>query len=251
MTSITTGIAAFLAIFGGALLGLTGARILPDHHLGPETRTAVSVSMAVVGTLSALVIGLLISTASTSFSARTTAIGNLAVDMVRLNRSLVRYGSEADGIRDTLRSYAQAKIGELGSGVGRDEMGMQTLAMLETISDRVINLHPADDRQRHIQEQALQLISSISNARWLLIENDRSAVPVPFLVLLIFWLAILFASFGLFAPRNGTALTALFLCSVAVAGGIFMILELGSPTEGVIRPSLDPIRAAIGELGRS
>jgi ABC-type amino acid transport system permease subunit len=251
MTSITTGIAAFLAIFGGALLGLTGARLLPDHHLGSETRTAVSVSMAVVGTLSALVIGLLISTASTSFSARTHAIGNLAVDMVRLNRSLVRYGPEADAIRDSLRTYAQAKIGELGTGVGRDEMGMQTLAMLETISDRVVDLHPADDRQRHIQEQSLQLISSISDARWLLIENDKSAVPVPFLVLLIFWLAILFASFGLFAPRNATALAALFLCSVAVAGGIFMILELAAPTEGVIRPSLDPIRAAIGELAPS
>lgn len=251
MSSITIGLAAFVVIFGGVLLGLLAARFLPGPHLGNETRNAVTVSMAVVGTLSALVIGLLISTASASFSARTNAISNLAVDIVRLNRSLVRYGPDADSIRDSLRGYAQAKSGELATGVGRDEMGMRTLALLETISDQVVDLRPADDRQRHIQEQSIQLIGSISNARWLLIEHDKSAVPIPFLVLLIFWLSILFASFGLFAPRNATALTSLCLCSMAVAGGIFMILELAAPTEGVIRPSLDPIRAAIGELGGS
>jgi len=250
MTSITVGLAAFAAIFSGVLIGLSAARLLPAHHLSIETRNAVSVSMAVVGTLSALVIGLLISTASTSFSARTNAISNLAVDIVRLDRSLARYGGDAVGIRDTLRNYAKAKVGELSAGVGADEMGMRTLAKLEEISDQILNLHPSDDRQRHIQEQSLQFLNNISNARWLLIENDKSAVPVPFLFLLIFWLSILFASFGLFAPRNATALAALLLCSLAVAGGIFMILELAAPTEGVIRPSLESIRAALVQLGR-
>lgn len=249
MSSITVGIAAFVAIFGGVLFGITAARLLPEPHLSTETRNAVTISMAVVGTLSALVISLLISTASTSFSARTNAISKLAVDIVRLDRSLARYGAEATGIRDAVRTYAQAKTNELSTGVGRDEMGMRTLAMLEKINDRILNLRPTDDRERHVQAQSLQLVNDISDARWLLIENDKSAVPAPFLVLLIFWLAILFASFGLFAPRNATALAALLLCSLAVAGGIFMILELAAPTEGVIRPSLESIRAAVGELG--
>lgn len=251
MSSVSIGIAAFLAIFAGVLFGLVAARLLPSHHLSIETRNVVTISMAVVGTLSALVISLLISTASTSFSARTNAISNLAVDMVRLNRSLVHYGPGAEGIRESIRDYAQAKMSELSSGVDRDEIGLRTLEMLEKVSDRILELRPADDRQRHIQAQSLQLLDSISEARWLLIERDKSAVPGPFLVLLIFWLSILFASFGLFSPRNATAVTALFLCSVAVAGGIFMILELAAPSEGVIRPSLVPLRAAIGELGGS
>ena len=249
MTSITVGIAAFVAIFGGVLFGIAAARLLPEPHLNTETRNAVTISMAVVGTLSALVIGLLISTASTSFSARTNAISNLAVDIVRLDRSLARYGPDADGIRHALHAYAKAKVDELAAGVGGDEMGMRTLAMLETISDQILDLRPADDRMRHIQEQSLEFLNNIATARWLLIENDKSAVPGPFLVLLIFWLSILFASFGLFAPRNATALAALLLCSLAVAGGIFMILELAAPTEGVIRPSLESIRAAIDQLG--
>lgn len=248
MTSIVVGIAAFVAIFGGVLVGLLASRLLPSHHLSLETRNAVSISMAVVGTLSALVIGLLISTASTSFSARTNAISNLSVDIVRLNRSLVRYGSEADPIRESVRTYAEAKTRELERGVDRAEMGMHTLEMLEQISDKVIDLHPADDRQRHIQTQLLQLVGDIQDARWLLVEHDKSAVPAPFLVLLIFWLSILYASFGLFAPRNMTAVLALFLCSLAVSGGIFMILELAAPSEGVVTPSLTPMQAAIRQI---
>ena len=49
------GLIAFVAIFGGALVGIFAARALPEHHLSDETRTAVSVSAAIVGTLSALV----------------------------------------------------------------------------------------------------------------------------------------------------------------------------------------------------
>lgn len=250
MNSITVGLSALAAIFGGVLIGLLAQRFLPKGHLSKETRDAVTISMAVVGTLSALVVGLLISTASTSYSARTNAISDLAVDIIRLNRSLERYGPDSQPIRDTIRDYAEAKEGELAAGVERDDMGMRTLAILETVSDQIFALQPSDDRQRHIQAQAVQLINSISEARWLLVEKDKSAVPVPFLTLLIFWLAILFASFGLFAPRNATAVAALFLCSVAVSGGIFMILELAAPSEGVIRPSLAPIRAAIAELSQ-
>lgn len=251
MSSIFAGLSALAAIFGGVLIGILAQRLLPKGHLSKETRDAVTISMAVVGTLSALVVGLLISTASTSFSARTNAISELAVDIIRLNRSLERYGPDSQPIRNTIRDYAQAKEGELASGVERGDMGLRTLAILETVSDQIFALQPADDRERHIQTQAVELINSISEARWLLVEKDKSAVPIPFLILLIFWLAILFASFGLFAPPNATAVAALFLCSVAVSGGIFMILELAAPSEGVIQPSLAPIRAAITELGQN
>jgi len=56
-----------------------------------------------LGTLAALVISLMISTANTAFSARTNAITTLAIDIVKLNRVLVRYGPDAASIRDELR----------------------------------------------------------------------------------------------------------------------------------------------------
>jgi hypothetical protein len=248
MNSVAIGVSAFLAIFSGALIGLFGARWLPSTHLSSETRTAVSVSMAVVGTLSALVIGLLISTANTSFMARSSAIGDLAVDVLRLNRSLIRYGPEAEPIRATLKAYADAKVTELATWRPSDGLSLETLEVLDTVADQILNLHPADERQQRILAQAIRFVEAISDARWTLVEKDSSAVPGAFLVLLIFWLAILFASFGLFAPANATTLVALLLCSVAISGGVFMILELATPTEGLVQPSLAPLRAAIIEL---
>jgi hypothetical protein len=54
-----------ITLFGSSLVAMFAARFLPEHHLGPENKSVVSVSVAVVGTLSALVVGLLISTANT------------------------------------------------------------------------------------------------------------------------------------------------------------------------------------------
>jgi hypothetical protein len=234
MNSAAIGLSAFAAIFTGAVLGLLGARRLPSAHLSAETRTAVSVSMAVVGTLSALV------------------IGDLAIDVLRLDRSLARYGAEAEPVRASLRGYAEAKLAELSVRHARPgDVALPTLALLENVGDQILDLHPADDRQRRIQAQATRFVEAIADARWLLIEKGEVAVPGAFLGLLIFWLASLFASFGLFAPANGVALVALLLCSLAIAGGIFMILELASPMGGLVQPSLSPLHAAMVQLRAS
>ena len=74
MIHFVIGLIAFVAIFGGALIGIFAARALPEHHLSNESRNAVSVSAAIVGTLSALVIGLMISTANSSFSTRSSEV---------------------------------------------------------------------------------------------------------------------------------------------------------------------------------
>jgi hypothetical protein len=76
------------------------------------------------------------------------------------------------------------------------------------------------------------------------------AVPQPFLLILIFWLSIIFTSFGLLAPRNATAITALFVCALSVAGAIFLILELGQPLAGLIHISSAPMREALGYLSQ-
>ena len=75
----------------------------------------------------------------------------------------------------------------------------------------------------------VSLSSILIQARWSLEQRRGHTIPVLFLVLLVFWLAIVFASFGLFAPANPTALITLFLCAVAVSGGIMLIEELDNP----------------------
>jgi ABC-type amino acid transport system permease subunit len=240
------GLTSFVVIFGAVLLGMLSARTVPKHHMSSETRTAVSLSIAIVGTLSALVLGLMISTASNSFSSRSNEVTGISVDLIRMHRMLERYGTEAQVARSQLRTYATAKMQELFPDSGEmppsDEA---TVAMLEKTQDTILSLAPTDERQRWLRSEALTLTESLTEARWLLVEQAGASIPVPFLVILVFWLALVFGSFGLFAPSNSTAITALGLCTLAVSVCITMILDLNSPFTGLVQVSREPMRHAL------
>ncbi|RBP12896.1 hypothetical protein DFR50_11385 [Roseiarcus fermentans] len=244
------GLIAFAVIFGGALTGLLAARLLPEDHLSSNTRDAVSVAVAVVGTLAALVIGLLISTASRSFSDRSDALTELSSSLIRADRILIRYGPEANGARVKLRAYATAKAQELFPQSGEPPVSNDdTLALIEAAQDAVIALAARTPQQEFARSHALTLTDQVFDARWKLFQQ-QSSIPAPFLVLLIFWLVLVFASFGLFAPPNATVVAAMLLCALAISGGIVMILEFDSSFSGVIRVSSDPLRKALVEMAR-
>src|SRR3954468_17066718 len=105
MSHFTIGLVSFVGIFGGALLGLLAARRLPGHHLSNETQSAVTVSVAVIGTLSALVLGLMITAANRSFSARSDEVRELSLQLIRMERNLLRYGPDADDAGAKLRAW--------------------------------------------------------------------------------------------------------------------------------------------------
>lgn len=251
MNDFAIGLIAFVAIFGGALIGIVAAQCLPEHHLSNESRNAISVSAAIVGTLSALVIGLMISTANSSFSTRSSEVSRIAVDIVRINRLMQRYGPEADGVRAKLRTYANTKMQELFPAAGEPSQSTEaTVRMMEATQDSILLLDATDSRQRWLRSQALTLSDDVLQARWLLAEQRARNIPMPFLILLIFWLSLVFSSFGLFAPRNATTIAVFCLCSIAVSGGITMILELDSPFAGLVHVSVEPMRQALAEIIR-
>jgi ABC-type amino acid transport system permease subunit len=249
MTNTLIGFISFVAIFGGALVGRFAARRLPRRHLGAETQTAVTVAVAVIGTLSALVLGLMISAANTSFSARSDEIRQLSLQVIRVDRNLRRYGPGAEGVRTKLHAWAQVKIQQLFSEEGQPPSTSQTaIAMLEDVQGSLLTLTPANERQKYLHALCLNLSSQLIQARWSLEIRAGHSIPTPFLILLIFWLAIVFASFGLFAPPNLTATIALFLCAIAVAGGIVLIENLDNPGSGFIQLPSEPLRKALLEI---
>jgi hypothetical protein len=219
MSNYVIGLISFAAIFGGAIIGRFAANRLPGHHLSSETQSVVTVCVAVIGTLSALVLGLMISAANSSFSKASDELRELSLQLIRMDRNLRRYGPEADDARAKLRLWAIAKTQELFPEKGQSApSSLTTIEKLESVQDALLVLTPKDERQKYLRTLCLTLSSTIIQARWAL-EQTGNSIPIPFLVLLIFWLAIVFASFGLFAPANPTAIAALLLCSVAVAGG--------------------------------
>jgi ABC-type amino acid transport system permease subunit len=249
MTNIIIGFISLVAIFGGVLVGRFATRRLPSRHLSAETQSAVTVSVAVIGTLSALVLGLMISAANSSFSARTDEIRQLSLQLIRVDRNLRRYGPEADDVRTKLQAWAHVKIQQLFPEKGQPQPSSDTaIVMLEGLQDALLALNPTNERQKYLHTLCLTLSSQIIQARWALEIRAGHSIPVPFLVLLIFWLAIVFASFGLFAPANPTAMIALLLCSIAVAGGIALIEDLDNPRSGFIRLPSESLRKALVEI---
>ena len=125
-----------------------------------------------------------------------------------------------------------------------------TAATAEGLADKIRGLTPRDDSQRALQSHALALVESLLRARWLVYASGGSSVPLPFLVVLLFWLTLTFASFGLFAPRNATVITVLFVCALSVGGAVFLIAEMDGPFDGMLKVSAEPLRYTIAHLNQ-
>jgi hypothetical protein len=109
---------------------------------------------------------------------------------------------------------------------------------------------PRRNRNSGYKEHALDLAEDVLTARWRFLENESGADTTSFLPLLISWLTITFVSFGLFAPRNATVLTALFIASLSVSPAVYLLLEMDTPFTGAIVVSSSPLRYALAQLGR-
>jgi hypothetical protein len=241
------GLAVLVVVFGSAMIGRLIRRKLPESHLSDETKAVVTLSTGVIGTLTALVLGLLIATASTTFNTRNQEITTLAAKVIRLDRLLRRYGPDADDERERLRNYLTMKLEDLfPKGHAKPVLeNPKTIVLFEDLEDRLSAIEGQSPHQRWLLSHALSVTTEIAEVRWRLIEQDVIGIPVPVLLVVVFWLCLLFVSFGLFSPRNTTATVALFFCAIAVALAIQTILDLSRPFEGVIRVSDKPLRHAL------
>lgn len=253
VSGVPIGAAIVVLLFGSALLGVLFARLLPQHHLTTETKSVVSVSMAVVGTLAALVLGLLISTANTSFVTKSQEVAQIGSDSIRLDELLRRYGPDAQSVRMALQDYVAATDRDLFPVKGEqpvDVGDLTTLAGLEAIETGLAALSPTDDSHRWIRSEALRIGDGLADAGWKLKQDNDSRTPFALMVLVVFWFGIVFASFGLFAPVNATAFVAMFLCSVGVGVAIRMTTDLQTPFQGLIRISSVPLARALDTIRR-
>jgi hypothetical protein len=247
------GLIIFAVFLAGAFGAWAARQRLPAHHLTDETKSLVSVSMAMVGTISALVLGLLISNANTSFIARSDEVTALSADILRLDQMLRLYGPEANPARGKLRQYAERKTTDLFPEVARDLQvdNPFTYEVLQQVEYLMLELRPSEPRRQWFLEQAKLLAARIGNTRWLLAQHIGHGTPKLFVALVVFWLTLLFASFGLFAPRNLISAVVLILCAVAVAGAVEVILEFEQPFGGLLHISQLPMRQAVYQLNLS
>jgi hypothetical protein len=249
MSSLAIGSIVFICVFGGALLGMFLRSILPEHHLSAESKDAVKVGIGLIATMAALVLGLLVATAKASYDTKSSELTEMSANTVMLDRMLAHYGPETKPIRELLRRAGARSLEMLWPQNGQAPR-LEPAGGAELLYDAIDALSPKNDAQRALQSQALNLTIDIGKMRWLLFEQSGSSISTPFLVVLVFWLTIIFMSFGLFAPHNVTVVATLLVCALSVSGAIFLILELDRPFEGLIRISSAPVQNALTHLGK-
>jgi hypothetical protein len=122
-------------------------------------------------------------------------------------------------------------------------------AQSDLLFEKPLELTSGNGGQRAMQTRAIQIWIDLAQTRVLFAQTD-SAIPMPFLAVLVFWLAATFLSFGLFARPNSTIVSAFFVCALSAASAIFLILELGQPFSGLMEISSAPLSNALASLGR-
>jgi Protein of unknown function (DUF4239) len=251
LSAIAIGLVVFALVFGSAMLAMFVHSKLPDDHLTSDSKDVVKLGVALIATMSALVLSLLISSAKTAFDTRSNQLVQAAADIVLLDRALARYGPETKEARSLLQRSVAETVERFWPENGAKRITIDPGGSpAEAMYDKVDELAPQSEAQRSLRSQALSLAVNVGQTRLLLLEHLGSSIPLPFLVILVFWLCIIFASFGLFAPRNATVIAVLGVCALSVAAAIFLIIELDRSFEGLLQVSGAPMRAALAQLGR-
>ena len=253
MSSINTALVVFASVFGSALLGLSLGKVLPDRHLNNDAKDIVKLSMGLIATLTALVLGLLVSSAKDTFDQVNNELTQVSVKVVVLDRVLAQYGPETQQIRAEIKTSFAAAMNRVLSGNESDQAQLDThegFAPLETVQVHILQLSPKDDAQRAFQARALDITGQLMNSRWLISLQRKGTISMPLLVCMVFWLCIIFSAWGVFSPRNMVVTVALLLSSLAVSGATFLILEMDEPLTGLIRISGGPIQEALSRLGQ-
>lgn len=253
MSSITIALITLFSILGGMLLGLFLGTLLPEHHLSDDSKDTVKLGAGLVATMAALVLGLLVGSAKSSFDAMDNGITEIGAKTIMLDRALADYGAATKEVREMLAGTLSSAMRDIWPEEKTTPTRLEIVeksAGMARIQTAIRELAPQNDAQRQLQTVALQISGDVAQMRWLMIEQRTKSLPTTLLVVLVFWLAMLFASFGLFAPRNATVVVVLSIAALSVAGGLFIILEMNSPLDGMIKVSSAPLHKALDLLGK-
>lgn len=256
MTALLSSLCVFLIVLGSALVGSWLGKRLPPHHQSSETKDIVKFGTGAVATLAALVLGLLVASAKGSYDAKAVEIEQSAAKVILLDQMLRQLGPEAAPARQALRSalvarYSMTWVVSETSAIGKGSASsVPVTGSANAIRAAVAGIAPASDAQRALQTRALQTIEDFLQTRWQFIAQSTDAVSTPLLVVLVIWLAAIVFCTGLYAPRNALVFAVAVVYAVSVSAAIFLIAEMYSPFEGIMRISDAPLRLALEYISR-
>jgi hypothetical protein len=207
--------------------------------------------MGLVATMTALVLGLLVSSAKGAYDTERSEVIQMAAKVTFLGRVLAAYGPEAAGVRVQLRETMEEGIRQMWPGEMRRPARLAPNTQAANAAYGAIQaLSPHNDMQAALKAQAASLAVDVAQIRSLLVAQSVPSISKPMLIILVLWLVIIFLGFSVLAPPNATTILALTVSALAVSGAIFLILELDEPFGGLIGISSEPMVNALSQLAK-
>lgn len=257
MQSLAVAAIAFVCLFAGVCGGMFGARKLREEHLSKETQEAVKLGVGMVAAMASLILGLMTASVKGNFDTTARDVQQFATDLITLDVALRNYGPEASAVRGALIAYTRHALEETWPAAAGGDHGdaaivqsVSSQLLLEAVGRQIRALSPASQAQSELRTDALDRYRTLVTLRWTVVAESVTAVPPIFTVVLVVWLTLIFVSFGLFAPVHSVSLVVFFLCSLSLAGALFLILEMSGPFDGIIQVPPVAMRGALDEMVR-
>ncbi len=244
-----------LVVFAGGAGGLILQRNLPEHFTTGGPRDMIGAVSGLLTLLLALVLGLLIWTAYGVYSTQNVAVQTLAAKLLQLDLALTDYGSEADGGRAQLRQDLAKTLDQIWNADQEDaEFAAKNFsAAINNLRHKegyLQTLTPSTDEQRQTLASATQTVEAIGQARLQMSFALLSPVSYPLLFMVVGWAVILFCAYGLMSKTSPLSFIALLFGAIAVASGVYLILDLSSPYSGIFRASPAPLEQVLAFMSQ-
>ena len=249
MSPIQQAAIAFALILASVAVGTWLRARLPEHHLTGDSKDVIKLAIALIATMSALVLALLFASTRTSFERTSGYVSRMTADITELDKLLGEYGPTAKPIRVALRG----EIGPLIDSIWQDEAATRgaptgTKGHTDTVLYMLRELEPANKVQASLQARALQVSTDLDQTQLTLLSQRSDSISNTFIIVLVIWLMFIFGVFSMSSPPNPTLFVVIFLCILSASAAIYLILELGLPFGGLMQVSYDGLRGALKPL---
>lgn len=240
----------FVLVFGAALCAMSFRKVIAADHLREDVKDVVRLSTGIIGTIAALVLGLLIASAKNSYDARVTQFKQITTNVILLDLLLEQYGPDAQNMRGALRMGVPVMVERItNEGRSGKPTPFEAIPEAQRFLDRIQELKPATEAHRALQTRIVDAVVQLAQSRLALFTQSHESIPAPFLTILIFWLTVIFASFGLFVRLVPIVVVTFAVGALSVSGALFLILEMDQPFAGLFQISTETLSNALAPLG--
>ena len=250
MTSGWTFLVSFASLIAGIALGMALRRRLPAHRLSQETKEVVRLGAGLLATLAAVVISLMIASAKSSYDTQDAHFRQLAAYLVETDQLLAQYGPQGAEVRKLMRQSVPAAIDRIWreKATASQDTAFTANSLAEQLRNAIDGLSPQSDAQRALKARIMQASDEIARVRLLMYADADKPILTPFFLILIFWLTVIFASYGLSVEPGAVAAVALLVFALSVSSALFLVADLSQPFAGLMQIPKEQLRHTLAPL---